>query len=296
MNGNARRIQLAVVGGLSLASSVMAGCSATYQTVSLPTAPSTPSAGGGVLRISESFSDDQRRDVEAAYGLVVSAIRDPVFLDFLSDKPTLSTSVSAGCEFIPPSRVAQLLIEYVEGRQPLQADRSFDFFKRYFRGVTATTGECHGTLFWGGVVDQWEAPAKAGYLVNTVAHEMTHLLPVRASDATPLDCRAAHTGFILDEGHTPCSAAKPEKPCSDAFLASYSFGDLVQCFYETREVSSQDDRRTAFDVCYEATVNSSRGFERSKLIKTSDLARCGQTASPSPVAPHPTHAGPPLQP
>lgn len=92
-----------------------------------------------------------------------------------------------------------------------------------------------------GRVDEWRW-GRQGLLINTLAHELTHLV------------RSANGAQRYIDGD--------REPCEEARLVSYRFGDLAQCFFEA---AGSD---IAFAECADSTVNGSR-VQRAEL-----LAKC----------------------
>ena len=260
-----------------LAATAISGCcNSTYQSVELrATAPEAQPPSEGALHVSDSFSHAQRVDITDAYRAVVGILRDPLFSSFISDKAPLATSPRGDCELVPPQDIAAALREYVDQGQPLQVNRSANLFKRYLCSATASTGQCFGTTTFADIVERWERQDEQPWFVNTVAHEMTHLLTKRAPGVTEFACKSTPgPQAIIDDGHRSCYV--DSEWCDDAFLVSYAFGDLVQCFFQTRGTSEEGKRRAEFNHCYETTINmmTPRDLQRSKMKKSQVLEKC----------------------
>jgi hypothetical protein len=81
-------------------------------------------------------------------------------------------------------------------------------------------------------------------LINTLAHELTHL--VRGPDGAQR---------YIDDGR---------QPCEEAALVSYRFGDLAQCFFEAAGSDVE------FIGCANSTVNGRR-VQRAALLATCEV-------------------------
>lgn len=82
--------------------------------------------------------------------------------------------------------------------------------------------------------------ADVAYLVNTVAHEVTHLLGDGKGDC---GCQGSDGPLYADGGYS--NAHVP-------WLVSYAIGDLAQCF------DAADGDSAKAEVCFASTVNGSR--------------------------------------
>lgn len=111
-------------------------------------------------------------------------------------------------------------------------------------------------------IDQWRSEdpkVRADYL-NTLAHELTHLVPTDPN----CDCTNAH----------PCEMAfvdKDHDACTDGRLVSYHFGDLVECHY----LHPTKNEEAAFSSCLKGRRSSTNDCVReiSDIVKSCESAR-----------------------
>ncbi|HEU4536953.1 MAG TPA: hypothetical protein VFS00_22680 [Polyangiaceae bacterium] len=88
-------------------------------------------------------------------------------------------------------------------------------------------------------VARWDGPAR-GLLVNTLAHEVTHLFAEGGCPSGEAAAGDAAVPRYRDEGYGECTRL---------FLVSYKMGDMAQCFYEERAGGAD------FDACMNGRVN-----------------------------------------
>jgi hypothetical protein len=88
-------------------------------------------------------------------------------------------------------------------------------------------------------VARWDGPSR-GLLINTLAHEVTHLFAEGGCLAGGAAAGAEPRPRYRDEGYGVCTRL---------FLVSYKMGDMAQCFYEERAGGAD------FDSCINGRVN-----------------------------------------
>lgn len=79
-------------------------------------------------------------------------------------------------------------------------------------------------------IDDWAEPATRQNVVNTLAHELAHLVQV-----SPLDASSLYTD------------GKDRTACEEQALVSYRMGDLVECFYRAKKDGGLDEK--VFQAC-----------------------------------------------
>ncbi|HEU4409822.1 MAG TPA: hypothetical protein VFS43_31505 [Polyangiaceae bacterium] len=192
------------------------------------------SRAGGVYRVADPASrqafevrldqagPDDRRRLREALSVVRAVFDDPEFRGHVRRARWLEAE---GGELLEggDSVVANLL----DGRAP-----AFDVLVNPqgvgqwlgLRTKTVATAEvCSHVSVRPGRVAAWDA-GSPGLLVNTLAHEITHLFAEGTCAAGGADA-ADVTPRYRDEGHGECTRL---------FLVSYKMGDMAQCFYESR--------------------------------------------------------------
>lgn len=233
---------------------------------------------GGSVEISDSFSRDDSVSLAEGYRAVATVLANeefPAFTRALS--LTLATSATDDCEPVSPEQITKALKAYIDHGQPLRVNRRKNYVDLW-RGTTAGTDVCGATHTYPAIAERWENPSRRAQLVNTIAHEMTHLLPTPSTyeEGQPIfRCDGQHrTFYITDARHDACDAG--DKTCDDAYLASYSYGDLVQCFHETYCPAWEDHGLANFKICYDTTINMERqaGLQRAGLKPASKVAQC----------------------
>lgn len=239
---------------------------------------------GGAVEISDSFSSEDSASIAEGYRAVMTVLRHEQFVPFLEQLEgrswnlMLATSPSDDCEPITPQQITRALVDYVDRGEPLRVHRMRNYFKRWCSGTTAGTSVCGVTSTFPEIAEQWETPMLRSHLVNTIAHEMTHLLPTPVADGdgqAVLACNLGPARFLITDGaHDDCKPG--DRQCDDAFLASYAFGDLVQCFHEAYCPTRTDKGFSNFEVCYDTTINMEKraGLQRSGLTSSATVKAC----------------------
>ncbi|WP_147450419.1 hypothetical protein [Corallococcus carmarthensis] len=181
----------------------------------------------------------------AAYDEVQSILEDPGFAENLKklDGYPLATSADTDCRTTTASEVLTAL------RSRLPTHRLESRYSLFHPFSTAATTVCASTSVNTRRIDFWEQtnPRQRGTLINTLAHEMTHLLP-----GGETACSSASNGAYTDAGHDACAADAAQ--CNDAFLVSYVWGDLVECAYREKQGVIP---KGEFHSCFLGLVNSS---------------------------------------
>jgi hypothetical protein len=102
--------------------------------------------------------------------------------------------------------------------------------------IVATADVCSHISLRPERVAQWDAGAP-GLLVNTLAHEVSHLLAADGCGGGGVEQAVAR---YRDDGYSECTRL---------FLVSYKMGDMAQCFYEARAGG------VPFGACINGRVN-----------------------------------------
>jgi hypothetical protein len=184
-------------------------------------------------------SEKRTRYFREALQEVTAIVNGPVFreqLSTLSDRP-LATSADGECEITHPIEVLESL-----RRLPKQFTIKTRQSILHWGSIASTSG-CGPIRINTGYIDQWDKgddESKAD-VINNLAHELTHVIPENG-----YQCPTGAQRYT-DGGHISCSN---NKACSDAFLASYSWGDFVQCSYLVKK-----GRVANFKTCVMSTVN-----------------------------------------
>lgn len=170
-------------------------------------------------------SESQRRALEDAVRVTEEVWRSPAFWDLVEQRTWIP---GPGQDPILGSQVRAAL----EHHSPVaQKYRLVAFFGHRVWTALYTTGNAETAAC--GTVDVLRRRVPRPSLVDTVAHENTHLV----TTVNPCEAR------FIDSGYTA-----QELP----WLVSYGIGDLAQCFAS----SGGDAARTS--QCYEQTVNADR--------------------------------------
>ena len=111
-------------------------------------------------------------------------------------------------------------------------------------------------------IDLWRNASfeQKAQLINTMAHEMTHLILIPNGT-----CDKPSDGLYTDQGHLQCK--KNGVACNDAFLVSYTWGDLVQCAYLAKIKGEALDLHS----CLLNTVNGG-SLDRASLKRKMDAS------------------------
>jgi hypothetical protein len=179
-----------------------------------------PSGGGRSfeVRLDQASASDRRR-LREALGTVRAIFDDADFRDEVRRSRWLE---SADGELLErgDSVVARLL----EGEAPafdvLVNPQGLGQWLGLATKTVATAEVCSHVSVRPDRVAAWDGPAR-GLLVNTLAHEVSHLF---ADGACSADGPAALPRY-RDDGYGECTRL---------FLVSYKLGDMAQCFYESR--------------------------------------------------------------
>lgn len=222
-------------------------CSACSTTVTHQRKPAQP--------ITVTSSEERTQYLIAAYEEIQSILDDPAFaadIKKLDDYP-LATSADSSCQTTKASDVLNDL------RVRMPAYRLESRYSLFHLLSTAATRACESTAVNTRRIDSWEEadPKQRGSLINTLAHEMTHVLPTAG-----MMCAKGVEGAYTDAGHAPCSVDAPQ--CNDAFLVSYVWGDLLECAYRERHGVIQ---KGELHACFLGLVNSN-SISRTTLVPT----------------------------
>ncbi|MCP3103791.1 hypothetical protein LZ198_33395 [Myxococcus sp. K15C18031901] len=137
---------------------------------------------------------------------------------------------------------------------------------RHFGAIATTNLGRHGTAFNPWQVEKWrdsKVSTRAEF-INTLAHELTHLVPEPHddrcvfSDAARTRCDKYHGERFryTDSDHTRCTERQ---------LVSYRLGDMTGCYYELRQQGQRVDTkegRASFDACMVAAREMAPDAER----------------------------------
>ncbi|WP_224360687.1 hypothetical protein [Hyalangium versicolor] len=180
----------------------------------------------------------------AAFDEIQAILEDPTFAEAIKafDHQPLATSADESCRTTKASDV----LAAMKTRLPSHVLGSRCSLLHPLS--TAATTACVGSWINTRRIDRWEDATKEqrGTLINTLAHEMTHVLPEEGAV-----CSSSSDGAYTDEGHIECKGDQPQ--CNDAFLVSYVWGDLVECAYR---VKHEGIPKAAFRECVMGLVNS----------------------------------------
>lgn len=136
------------------------------------------------------------------------------------------------------------------------------FAERIFR-ANAATAICPGRIrVEKYIVDNWDSddPDLRADSLNTLSHELTHLVPRSQCDCTnEKPCES----LVLDRGHDDCD---------DTQLVSYRIGDMVECHYRFPQPKDDD----AFTTCVKARR------PRGGCGCAAEIERLHASASPTP--------------
>ncbi|QSQ24458.1 hypothetical protein JY651_05765 [Pyxidicoccus parkwayensis] len=217
-------------------------------------------------------SPERARYLLTAFDEIQAILADPAFAEALVafDDQRLATSADSTCT---TTRVSEVLAA-LKTRLPTYKYVLGSRYSLFHPFSTAGTSVCGGSWINTRRIDRWAdgTPAQRGKLINTIAHELTHIL---ASEDT--DCEHSPRYAYSDRGHAACSAGSPE--CSDAFLVSYVWGDILECAYRLKHGVIPG---TAFHACVLGLVNSNDVMRTSLVPKfqgtSSECQRIGPWA------------------
>jgi len=195
-------------------------------------------------RLTVEASPERTAYLIAAFDEIQAILEDPAFAEAISkfDTQLLATSADEYCRTTKASDVLAAL----KTRLPDHVLGSR--YSLLHLLSTAGTTACSGAWINTCRIDLWEHAEHEtrGTFINTLAHEMTHVLPEEGTV-----CDHSPGGAYTDEGHVDCEENGAE--CSDAFLVSYVWGDLVECAYRVKHIP-----KAAFDACVLGLVNSAK--------------------------------------
>jgi hypothetical protein len=200
------------------------------------------------MRVAIHASDSHARYLQEALREVIAILGDPRFekqLAGLGDR-LLATTADDSCRQIAPLDVLKQLRAQLTG---------FDLRSRASAlhwSSNAATAPCGPIDINTWRIDLWAT--RKSSLIQTVAHEMTHLL-ARQEGACGKPGAGRLTSTYTDDGHLACAGSGPA--CSDAFLVSYVWGDLVQCSYRVK-----GGLESCFESCVLRSVNDNFANDR----------------------------------
>jgi hypothetical protein len=222
-----------------------AGCEASFSDLGLDAsragvAQRVAGASGGrafEVRLDQPGPADRRR-LREALGAVRAIFDDPEFRGRVRRERWLEAE---GGELLEggDSVVANLL----DGRAPafdvLVNPQGLGQWIGFDTRTVATAEVCSHVSVRPDRVAAWDGGAP-GLLVNTLAHEVSHLF---AEGACPPGGGGATSPRYRDEGYGECTRL---------YLVSYKLGDMAQCFYESRAGGGD------FDACLNGRVAGGR--------------------------------------
>jgi len=213
------------------------------------------------IQLDVDYSAGSAADVamlKEAYAEVLGILNDSAFRQQLTelDSHPLATTPDRDCEVTTPLAVLDSL-------------RRLPKFvvKTKSMGGLGLTGVCGPLQIRERWLEDWrrdDSKIKAG-IIDTLAHETVHVLAT-SSTSCPNNAVEAYT----DRDHVQCVNGKT---CSDAFLVSYTWGDIVECAYRVKK-----GRETNFKSCVLKTVNDSALDRSSMSFRIPAHSKCAGTS------------------
>lgn len=229
----------------------LAGCATSRMPVSFQ--PPVSGATSTTFEVAFKASSKQVVYLQEAFSEILGILASTDFAAEVKGFPpqSLGTTADGSCK----TTTFLSILKDLQTRLP----KSFTIKSRpsaFHTQSTAGTRPCGSLNINAKQIDLWSNGPREK-LINTMAHEMTHLIPIS-------ECGTA--GMYTDKGHLQCNN---NVACNDAFLASYAWGDLIECAFLKKKDSKLD-----LYSCLLKTVNGYKLDRTSMTLKLDNAPDC----------------------